>query len=91
MQYSDFCDNDEQLENDSTRTISKKGDRYKGHGITLVKESAVTSLDYAKTLLADEREEYAKASQKFNSPFQNRRTKHTKSLQLLLILLHYRM
>lgn len=44
--------------------------------MTLVEESAVTSLDYAKALPAHEREEYAKAFQEFNSLFQNRRTKH---------------
>lgn len=76
MQYSDFCDNDEPSENDSTRTLVKKGDQYQGHGITLVEKSAVTSPDYAKTLPAHEREEYAKAFQEFNSLFRNRRTKH---------------
>lgn len=76
MQYSDFCDNDEPLENDATRTLVKKGDQYQGHGMTLVEESAVTSLDYAKTLPALEREKYAKAFQEFNSLFQNRQTKH---------------
>ena len=76
MQYSDFCDNDEPLENDLTRTLVKKGDRYQDHGMTLVEESAVTSLDYAKALPAYEQEECVKAFPEFNSLFQNRRTKH---------------
>lgn len=46
--------------------------------MTLVGESAVTSLDYTKTLLAHEREEYTKTFQKFNSLFQDRRTKQAK-------------
>ena len=76
MQYPDFCDNDERLENDSTRTISKKSDRYQGQGMSLVEESAVTSHHCAKTLTVNEREEYAKAFQEFNGLFQNRQTKH---------------
>ncbi len=77
MQYSDFHDNDEQLKNNFTRTISKKSDRYQGHGMTLVEESAVMSIDYAKTLPAYEQEKYAKVFQKFNSLFQNRQTDHS--------------
>ena len=77
MQYSDFCDNDEPLKNDFTRTLVKKGDRYQDHSMTLVEELAVKSLDYAKALSANEREEYAKVFQEFNTLFQNRRTKYT--------------
>ena len=69
MQYSDFRDNDELLENDFTRTLVKKSDRYQDHGMTLIEESAVTSLDYAKALPAYEREKHAKAFQEFNSLF----------------------
>ena len=71
MQYSDFHENDEPLENDFTRTLVKKSDRYQDDDMTLVEESAVTSLDYAKALQVYEREEYAKAFQEFNSLFQN--------------------
>lgn len=46
--------------------------------MTLVEELAITSLDYTKTLLAYEREEYTKTFQKFNSLFQDRRTKQAK-------------
>lgn len=54
MQYSDFCDNDKSLEKNSTRTLVKKGDQDQDHSMTLVEKSAVTSLDYAKALLAHE-------------------------------------
>ena len=76
MQYSDFRDSDQPLDNDSTKTLPKKSDRYQGHGMTLIEESAVTSLNYAKTITAYEQEKYAKAFRKFNSLFQDRRTKH---------------
>ena len=46
--------------------------------MTLVKESVVMSFDYAKTLPVYEWEEYVKVFQKFNSLFQNWRTKHVK-------------
>ncbi len=91
MQYSDFCDNDEPLKNGFSRTLVKKSDRYQDHGMTLVEELAVTSLDYARALPAHEREEYAKVFQEFNSLFQDRRTKYSEVLQLLLILLDQRM
>ena len=44
--------------------------------MTLVEESAITSLVYAKTLPAHERKKYAKVFREFNSLFPNRRTKH---------------
>lgn len=76
MRYSDFRSSDEQSEDDSTKHMTGKNDRYHRHGMALLEEAAVTSLDYAKTLPANEREEYAKAFQEFNSLFQNRRARH---------------
>ena len=58
------------------RHYQKKSDCYQGHGMTLIQESAVASLGYAKTLPAHKQEEYAKAFQEFNKSFQVRRTKH---------------
>ncbi len=45
--------------------------------MTLLEKSSVTLLDYAKALLAYEREEYTKVYQEFNCLFQNRRTKYS--------------
>lgn len=44
--------------------------------MALVEESAITSLDYVKTLPANEQKEYAKAFHKFNSLYQNWKIKH---------------
>lgn len=78
MQYSDFYDNNKSLKNNSTRILVKKGDQYQIYSMTLIEELAVTSLDYTKTLLVDEREEYIKVFLEFNSLFQNWRTKYAK-------------
>ncbi len=43
--------------------------------MALLEESAIASLDYAKTLLVHERKEYAKAFQEFNALFQARKAK----------------
>ena len=60
------------------RFLKKKkipNDRYQKLGIALLKESAITSLNYAKTLLVYKRKEYAKAFQEFNASFQARKAK----------------
>lgn len=44
--------------------------------MALVEKSAIMSLDYAKTLPANKREEYAKAFHEFNSLYQNQKIKH---------------
>ena len=76
MQYSDFRDTNFPSPGNSTMLLPKPIDRYQDHGMALVEESAVKSLDYAQTLPANEREEYAKAFHKFNSLYQSRRSKH---------------
>lgn len=76
MQYSDFRDDDGPSGDSCTRDLVKTGDRYQGHGMTVIEQSAVMSLDYAKSLPAHEREEYAKAFREFNRGCQNRRAKH---------------
>lgn len=76
MQYSDFCDNNSRSQCNSTMHLPKAVDRYQDHGMALVEESAVMSLDYAKTLPANEREKYAKAFHEFNSLYQSRKVKH---------------
>lgn len=73
MQYSDFCGSDLSSQGNYTMHLPKAIDQYQDHGMSLVEESTVTSLDYAKTLPANEQEEYAK---KFNSLYQSRMIKH---------------
>ena len=72
----DFCSSDEQSEDDSTKHITEKNDWYHCHGMTLLEEAAVTSLDHAKILPVNKQEEYAKAFQEFNSLFQDRRARY---------------
>lgn len=76
MRYSDFRNSNFSSQGDSIMQLPKPIDRYQDHGMTLVEESAVKSLDYAQTLPANEREEYAKAFHEFNSLYQSRKSKH---------------
>lgn len=77
MQYSDFRNNNFLSQDNSTMHLPKPIDRYQDYGMALVEESAVKSLDYAQTLPANEREEYAKAFHEFNRLYQSRKSKHT--------------
>lgn len=73
MRFSDF-----QAENQMPKDFQEKkmqSDRYQEHGMALLKESVIASLDYAKTLPVNEREEYAKAFQEFKAVFQARKAK----------------
>ena len=78
MQYSDFCDSDLLSEGDYTSHLPKNIDQYQGHGMALIEKSAIMSLDYAKALLANKQEKYAKIFQKFNNLYYNQKIKHVK-------------
>ena len=70
MRYSN-C----QVENQMPEDFQEKkmpSDRYQEHGMALLEELAIESLDYAKTLTVHER---AKAFQEFNALFQARKAK----------------
>lgn len=71
MRFSDF-----RAENPMLFQEKKmESDRFQDHGMALLEESVMVSLDYARTLPVHEREEYAKAFKEFNAVFQARKTK----------------